>query len=424
MPDATHSRRDFLSSLGALTAAGLVPERVWAEHVGRPTVAQIGDAESGERVARGLAAPSDFAFARGLIYLQTGSLGPTPRPVMEKAIAAWRELELNPSAYGYGEHEHAMEVVRAKAATFIGAKTEEVVLTSCTTEGMNWTAQGLALASGDRVLTSDQEHPGGRVCWDYVARRYGVALDVVEIPPGENDAQAIIDRVAGRLTPRTRVLSFSHLLSSTGLRMPVVELSALARSRGCIAVVDGAQSLGGTPVDVKALGCHVYASSGHKWLLAPKGTGLLYLSEELGAAVAPIALEGGRASYSNSSGVSSIPSVIGMGAAFEYMSGLGLARIEAHNLALRNRLFAALQGVPKAQVVSAGPGPLASSLLTFRLPDAIESRAFQARMRERHNVELKVVPKNWLNGIRVSTHLFNSEQDVDTLVAVLKTELA
>ena len=418
MSDVLHTRRGFLSSVGALSAAGLVP-RGWV------STANLSTRAGGTGVSPGLAlAPDDFAFAPGLIYLQTGSLGPTPRPVMERTIAAWKELELNPSFYGYGGHERAMEDVRAKAATFIGCKTEELVLTNCTTEGMNWAAQGLALTTGDRVLTTDQEHPGGRVCWDYIVRRHGVALDIVAIPPGENDAQAIIDRFAKRITPRTRVLSFSHLLSSTGLRMPVAALSALARSHGCIAVVDGAQAIGGGPINVKALGCHVYATSGHKWLLAPKGTGLLYLSEELGKTVDPIALQAGRASYSDSSGVSSIPSVLGMGAALDYASAIGLSRIETHNLALRNRLFAALKGVPKLRVISAPPGPLASALLTYRLPDDIESRAFQQRMRDKHNIELKVVPKNWLNGNRVSTHLFNSEQDVDALVTALKAELA
>ena len=262
------------------------------------------------------------------------------------------------------------------------------------------------------------------MCWDYVVRRFGVALDVVPIPPGENDGQAILDRVAKALTPRTRVLSFSHILSSTGFLMPVAELSALARSRGCVAVVDGAQAMGGRAIDVKALGCHVYASSGHKWLLGPKGTGVLYLSEELGQAVQPIALEAGRAAYSASSGVSSIPSVLGMGAAFDYLSAIDLKRIEEHDLALRNRLYTALQDVPQLHVVSAPPGPGASALLTFRLPDGTESREFQGRMRDRHKIELKVVPKNWFNGIRVSTHLFNTDSDVDALVAALKVELA
>jgi selenocysteine lyase/cysteine desulfurase len=376
-------------------------------------------------VPRGLAtAPDDFGFVPGLIYLQTASLGPTPRPVMERTIAAWKQLESDPVVYGYGEHEHAMDAVRAQAAAFVHCKTEELVLTRSTTDGMNWIAQGLTLGAGDRVLTTDQEHPGGRVCWDYVARRYGVTLDIVAIPAGENDAQAIIDRFAKQITPLTRVLSFSHVLSSTGLRMPVAELSALARSRGCIAVVDGAQAVGGIAVDVKALGCHAYATSGHKWLLAPKGTGLLYLSEELGKAIDPIALQGGRAAYSESSGVTSIPSVLGVGAAITYVSNIGIAAIEAHNLGLRNRLFAGLRDVPRMRVVSAPAGPLASPLLTWELPADMKSDEFYRRIRDRYGIELKVVPKNWLNGNRASTHLFNTEKDVDALIAALKRELA
>jgi selenocysteine lyase/cysteine desulfurase len=414
-----HTRRDFVQRLALLSLAGLTPPGEWAVSGHRSRAVAEG------QPARGLApSPDDFAFTPGLVYLQTGSLGPTPRPVMERTIAAWKQLELDPVAYGYGEHEHAMDDVRAQAAAWLQCKTEELVLTRSTSDGMNWVAQGLTLGAGDHVLTTDQEHPGGRVCWDYVARRYGVALDVVTIPPGENDAGAIIDRMAKAITPRTRVMSFSHLLSSTGLRMPVAELSALARSRGCVAVVVGAQAVGGIAVDVKALGCHVYATSGHKWLLAPKGTGLLYLSEELGKAIDPIALQGGRAAYSESSGVTSIPSVLGVGAAISYLSDIGIAAIESHNLALRNRLFVALESVAKLRVVSAQPGPLASPLLTFALPNDIKSDDLHKRLRDKHSVQLKVVPKNWLNGNRVSTHLFNTEKDVDTLISALEIELA
>jgi selenocysteine lyase/cysteine desulfurase len=205
--------------------------------------------------------------------------------------------------------------------------------------------------------------------------------------------------------------------------MPVAELSALARSRGAIAVVDGAQAAGGIPVDLKALGCHAYATSGHKWLLAPKGTGLLYLSEELGKTIDPIALQGGRAAYSESSGVTSIPSVLGLGAAVAYVSAIGIGKIEAHNLGLRARLYEALREIPKLRVVSAAPGPLASPLLTCELPADIKSDAFHQRMRDTYRIELKRVPANWLNGIRVSTHLFNTEQDVAELTAALKREL-
>jgi selenocysteine lyase/cysteine desulfurase len=273
------------------------------------------------------------------------------------------------------------------------------------------------------VLTTDQEHPGGRACWDYVVRRHGVVLDIVPLPPSQHDPRAIVERFAERVTPRTKVFSFSHVLSSTGLRLPVAELSALARARGCLSIVDGAQAAGGIAVDVKALGCHAYATSGHKWLLGPKGTGLLYLASEIGRTIDPIALEGGRAAYSNSSGVCSLPSVIALGTALDYHAVIGASRIEDYNLALRNHLFDRLTRVPRLRVVTAGPGPMASPMLAYELPPAIAARDLHLRLRDRYHVEVKVVPSHWFNGHRISTHLFNTAADVDALVSALMAEL-
>ncbi len=401
-------RRNFLASLGAMSALGVI-------YPALPAMAR----------ERGIAPGShDFMFAPGLTYLQTGSLGPTPRPVMERTIAAWHDLELNPVVYGYGIQEKAMDAVRTKAAAFLNCQTSELVLTKCTTDGINSVAQGMTFAPGDRILTTDQEHPGGRVGWNYAARRSGAVIDVVAIPAGDHDTDAIVDRFAQQITPRTRVLSFSHLLTSHGLRMPVAELSALARAHGCIAVVDGAQAVGGIAVDVKALGCHAYATSGHKWLLAPKGTGLLYLSEELGRTVDPVALESGRAAYSESSGVTNIPGVLGLGAAIDYNLGIGTANIEAHNLDLARRVHEGLQALPAVDVVSPPPGPRASPLVSYRLPEAVDAGALYHRLFDRHKVVVKVVPKDWFNGHRISTHLFNSGRDVERLIAALREELA
>jgi selenocysteine lyase/cysteine desulfurase len=289
---------------------------------------------------------------------------------------------------------------------------------------MNSVAQGLNLSAGEHVAISDQEHPGGRSGWDYTARKYGVVIDTVPIPAGENDAGAIVDRFARALTPKTRAMVFSHVLTSTGLRMPVAELSAVARSRGCLAIVDGAQAAGGIEVNVKTLGCHVYLGCGHKWLLGPPGTGYVYLSEETGRAIDPIALQAGRNVYCDSSGVTNIPGVLGLAAAVGYVNAIGVAAVERHNLELRNRLYAALQDVPRLKVVSAPPGPLATPLLTFTIPDAIKSQELTTRLSERHQVVVKTVPVQWMNGNRISTHLFNTPQDVDALVDALRKELA
>ncbi|MCC7054483.1 MAG: aminotransferase class V-fold PLP-dependent enzyme [Gemmatimonadaceae bacterium] len=409
LPGGT-SRRAFVSGIGAALAATALPPGLGVEDTAP---------------SRGLAPDArDFLLDRGLTYLQTGSLGPSPRPVIDATMQAWRELERNPVLYGYGAHEQALESVRAKAASFLGCTTGELVLTNCTTEGMNWVAEGLSLAAGDHVLTTDQEHPGGRACWDWAVRRKGVVLDVVPIGPTDHDPAVIVARVAAAITPRTRVLSFSHLLSSTGLRMPVAELSALAKAHGCVVVVDGAQAVGAIDVNVKALGCHVYATSGHKWLLAPKGTGLLYLSADLPAGtIDPVVLQGGRNAYTASTGVCSLPSVHGLGAAIGYVERIGIAAVERHNLALRARLVAGLRTLPRLRLASVESGPMASPLTSYVLPDTVTARALYERLLTRHHVVVKVVPGQWFNGHRISTHLFNTAADVDALLAALSVEL-
>ena len=404
----TTDRRAFLASVGASVVA-------WNGCAGAQTTPRAAAAQP-----RGLLPAGDLLIDPDLAYVQTGSLGPTPRPVLEKTIAVWRELERDPTAFGYGPLEQGMEVVRGKAAALLGCQLRELVITTSTTEGINWVAQGVTLAPGDRILTTDQEHPGGRVGWDFVAKRYGATIDVVAIPPGENDAAAIVERFTKLVTPRTRVLAFSHVLTSTGLRMPVAELTALARRAGAISVVDGAQAAGGIAVDVKQLGCDVYATSGHKWLLGPKGTGLLYLSDALGDRLEVIALQDGRAVYSHSVGVCSIPSVHGLGAALDYIDGLGIARIEAFNLALHRYAFDALAKL--VHVVSVRDGALASPLLTYTLPAGIDSWALADKLRTVHRVEVKGVPRELLNGHRVSTHVFNDERDIDRLARALRAE--
>jgi len=374
-------------------------------------------------VDRGLADAADVLLAPGLAYLQTGSVGPSPKPVVDRTLAAWMELETHPVHQAYRVQPPAMEHVRDKAAAMLRCTRDETILTRGTTDGMNSVAAGLDLGPGDRVLTTDQEHGGGHHCWDYLVQRRGIVLDKVPIPPGENSAAAIVDRFRKAITPRTRVLSFSHVLYTTGLLMPVSELSGLAREHGCLAIVDGAQALGGIDVDVRRLGCDVYAATGHKWLLGPKGTGVLFLREDARDRVHLIAEQAGREAQSDSTGLLNVPGVIGLGAAIDYNRAIGIQKIETHNLELRNRLFEMLGRVPQARIVSPAPGPTASPLLAVQLPDGVDPREFISRMLERHQVALKALPK-LPNGLRFSMHLFNSVQDIERAVEGLRIELS
>jgi selenocysteine lyase/cysteine desulfurase len=365
-------------------------------------------------------------LAPGLTYLQTGSLGPTPRAVLDRTIEAWHQLELNPATMSYNEGpvHAATNRVREQAAALLGCAADELLITRSTTDGMTTAALGTRLRRGDRVLTTDQEHDGGSVCWKYLARRHGIVIDVVPIAPLDHDPRAIVDRFARAMTSDTRVISVSHVITSTGFHMPIAELSALARAQGALCIVDGAQALGQIPVDVRALGCHAYAANGHKWLMAPKGTGLLYVSPDAAPGIEPVQREDGLTFVAHSTGMGSLPLIIGLGAAVERLMARGLPAVQGRIRALRDRAYAGLMRIPRLRVVSVPTGPLATGLVAFTLPDAIDSRVMRATLQDKYRIVVKMIEKKWLNGIRLSTHVFNTEDDIDRVLHALRSELA
>jgi selenocysteine lyase/cysteine desulfurase len=372
----------------------------------------------GEKAMRGLIPSDDLLIDPGIVHLQTGTLGLTPKPVFDATVTAARELELNPLIGAYGPGKEKLDGVRKRAAELLGCSFGEIILTGSTTAGMNMVAEGLRLSAGDRVITTDQEHHGGFLCWEWLKRRHGVELDIVAIPPGESDPQTIIDAFVRAITPRTKVISFSHILYSTGVRMPAAQICAVARDRGCISVIDGAQSVGAIPVDVRALGCHAYATTGHKWLNGPKGTGLLYLSGELGDAVDAMALQSGRQANSDATGISNIAGLHGLGAAIAYIQAIGVARIEQHNLALCTELREGLSRFPQIAFATPAEGPLVSQLVTFSIGD-VDVKKLRGTLAARHRIHVRAVEQGEYRGLRVSPHLFNSSEDIQALIRAL-----
>lgn len=369
---------------------------------------------------------SEYLLDPALTYLNTGSVGPTSRAVIDRIVRALIEVESNPVGMIYGQSPIRLETDRARdlAAAFIGCDAENLQFTRSTTEAMNSVALGMRFEPGDRILTTDQEHHGGSLCWTHVARRRGVIVDVISISPDDHDPQAITDRFDRAMTPRTKVVSVSHVITTTGYLMPIPEIAALARARGALCVVDGAQALGQVTVDVKALGCHAYAASGHKWLMGPKGTGLLYVSPDAADAIQPIQREDDRRVFiSESIGVGCLSLPIGLGVAVEAMRVRGMASVTAHAIALRDLAYQGLRAMPMLSVASVPPGPRATAMVAARLPDSIDSSVFQKALRDNHGVVVKMVEKRWFNGIRLSPHVFNTETDIERALSAIAQEL-
>jgi selenocysteine lyase/cysteine desulfurase len=392
------------------------PDAVGAAHI---------DAGAGPHAEAG--APDAYALEPGLIHLNTGTAGATPRAVLDCVAEAARQLERNPPRQAYGAVPGSLllaaERERARCAALLGSTPDELLVTRGTTDAMATVAASLVLQAGDRVLTSSAEHDGGVLCWRWLARRLGLALDVVPIAPEEVDPAAIVRRVADAITPRTRVLSLSHVIAWTGLVLPIAELAAMARARGVLTVVDGAQALGNIPVDVAALGCDAYATTGHKWLLGPKGTGLLHVRRDAQSRIEPAAWEDGKRLCNEAMGLCPLPQVLGLGLAAERLQARGIAAVQAHYAPLRERLRDGLARLPGVRVVGPPPGPLACGLLAWRLPEGVPAMALRKRLQDRHHIQVRAVDAQQFNGLRASLHVYNDAAQVDALLAALRVEL-
>lgn len=403
MKSNKHDRRKFLSALSAGAAGGLLINGFSPFAGAAQPHSFLPEKETG----------GEYLFAPGLIYLNTGTLGPCRRETIEETKKAWEKLESFPvKFYGKNGAESLSEKTRTIAAGFLGCDTSEMLNTASTTSGMNAIAQGLRLKAGDRILTTDQEHGGGILCWKYFEKYHGVALDIITIPPGENNAAAILNRINDTITPQTKLISISHIFSATGLLAPVAEISALARAKGILCIVDGAQAAGAIKVNVKDLGCHAYATSGHKWLMGPKGTGLLYLSKEVQDIIRPMQFEQSYNTYNDGNGVVNLPAILGLAKAIEYIGSIGITKIEEHNLSLRNKLYERLSGMKNLTIMSPPAGPLASPLLACKIPDTIERTSFVKMLLDKHKLSIRPTHKQWFNGIRFSCHIFNTEKEV------------
>lgn len=412
-----------LASLGAVNAANAVepsPEATTAaterfRKLRDAIKSSPGDGETWERFRR------DLLLKPGLIYFNTGSVGCTPRAVIE-AISGWMaELEIDPVHMVWGALGNQTEDVRAKAAKFLGAQTDELVLTENTTTGMNLVAEGIAhaLKPGDEILTTNNEHPGGMICWEYLAKHKGVKIVQIPMPTPVKDKDQIVELVKKHITPKTRVCSFSHVETITGLRMPLAEIAELTRPRGILLVCDGAQAPGMLKIDVKALGVDTYASSSHKWLLASKGSGLLYIRKEVQDRVLPIALSTGYGSYTAGSGTRNVAQLLGHGVAIDIHNAIGRDAIEKRctelSAYLRNR-FSEVSGM---KLLTAGDPEIASGIASFGLKTGNKSEIY-GRLHKEHDIVVKSVPKAELNAFRFSTHIYNTEQEIDKTAKVLE----
>src|SRR5580700_8578023 len=290
-----------------------------------------------------------FLIPEDEIYLNNGTVGSSPAPVLRAVFDGYTTSEKmnqqDPEDYpiwGYGPWNE----FRDPLADFIGCKRDELALVRNATEANSYIANGIDMKPGDEVLMTDQEHPGGEHPWNLKAKRYGVVVKRVTLPRPVKDAAQVLNLFNDAITPRTRVVFFSHITTFSGVVLPAKDICSLARSKGILSAVDGAHVTGMMRLNVHDVGCDMYSSSPHKWLQAPKGSGFLYVRDEvIDRLWNTIATEGWnedklRAERFQRIGSSNVPALDGLRAAIQMANEIGMERIEARHRASANFMLA------------------------------------------------------------------------------------
>jgi len=433
-----HNRREFI---GALLGFGSLELLASLEAVAANPQEELPALKAVSALGRGR--PDDETFwdkirelfyvADDVTYLNNGSLGLSHRAVVE---AMYRHLLESENArtrkfgeypwWGYGP---SLEI-RTKVASFIGAAPDEIALTRNATEGMNTAATGLDLNPGDEVLMTDQEHPGGRCPWLQRAKRYGIVVKEFELPKPPNTPGEIVSRLEAAITPKTRVISVSHITTVTGGMLPVKEIAALARSKNIISVIDGAHAIGQLPLDMHDLGCDYYATSPHKWLYAPKGTGVFYcrkgMAEKLWCHTASGTWdkpELGCERLTNI-GTANYSLLVGLVASMEFQERLGKELIAERGRFLNNYLRSELKKIDGTWFMNGPPPDLSTSMVKVALPKK-KLGDFPGRMWEKHRIWLAAGDGDDKNPatIRFSLPIYTRRRDLDRMLELLRAEL-
>ncbi len=299
-------------------------------------------------------------------------------------------------------------------AAFVGCKRDEIALLRNATEANSYIANGIDMKAGDEVLMTDQEHPGGEMPWQLRAKRYGIVVKKVTLPKPVKTPGEVLNLFSDAITPRTRVMFFSHISTNTGVILPVKELSALARSKGILSAADGAHAPGMLRFNVHELGCDLYSSSPHKWLQAPKGSGFLFVRDEVIDRVwNTIATEGWedvkiRAERFQRIGSSNVPALWGLRASIKLANDIGMEKIERRHRQLCDYILAEM--VKRGAGSWTSPDPvMRCGIATVNVP-GLQRMDLEKSLWTNHKIRIRGGDPSKL---RLSTPYYLQKKDID-----------
>ena len=370
--------------------------------------------------------------------LNTGSFGPLPRVVFERATQLRARLAEEPMDFLVRQLPPLLWDARSRLAQFVGTDPRRLIFTANVTASINMVASGLRLAGPGEILMTDHEYGAMQWCWERAAQRQGLRVRTFPLPTLAEDPGTIVEAFRDAMSPRTRLLFFSHVLSPTGLVLPARDICAEARRRGLVTVIDGAHAPAMVPLDIDGLGCDFYGANCHKWLLAPTGAGFLVLGRGSEERLQPLQVSWGwqpdRSKLDEPDEFGSTPRLrfyefegprdycpwLAVHDAIAFQEGLGWEAIRQRNEGLVLHVGALLGD--KLGLAPATPRhpELHGFLTAFRLPASVSAPELRQGLWERFRLEAPVVERPDGLLIRASTHFYNTEEEIERLAVALR----
>ena len=426
------NRRSFLTRGAAAAASTAIAARFRGDALVRLQEASLA---VGDRAPEEVARDEDywsqiqraFSVDRGWIYLNNGGVSPSPRMVED---AVRRNLEFSnkaPSHALWRILDPRREFVRDGLASLFGCDREEVAICRNASEAMETLIFGLDLKPGDEVLASDQNYPRMISAWRQRQRREGIVFKTFSAPPMAT-SEALVDLYRKRITPRTRVLEVCHVVNITGQIWPVKEIVALGRERGIKTFVDGAHGFAHFPFTRDELGCDFYGTSLHKWLLAPIGTGMLYVRKELIEEIWPLmaAEEKLRKNIRKFEQIGTHPAALhnAIAEALTFHQGIGGARKAARLRYLNRRWIRRLESHPKIRLLT-DDDPSRSCGIRLLSVEGPTPASLAHELLKRFGIIVSSVQHGrQFGGIRVTPNVFTLPAEIDRFAGAVEKIIA
>jgi selenocysteine lyase/cysteine desulfurase len=417
------TRRSFLKGAAALGAASFNEEGM----------ARALDAARfvSDRAADEVAGDEDFWFEiqraftvdRTLINLNNGGVSPSPR-VVQEAMRRYLEFSNNAPAYSMWRIlDPQIESVRRRLALAFGCDMEEIAVTRNASEALEICQFGLDLKSGDEVLTTTQDYPRMLTTWRQRERREGIVVKKISIPVQLKSLDQIVELFEAAITPRTRVIHFCHITNLSGQIYPVKRICQLARARGIEAIVDGAHAFAHFPYNHADLDCDYYGTSLHKWLLAPHGTGFLYVRNAKipGLWSLMASEESNRANIRKFEEIGTHPSAnaLAINEALDFHEGIGPERKAARLRFLFHRWAKRIDGRKGVKILTSYD-PTQSCGLALVNIEGVDPVKLCGYLFDQYRIIATPIKHPEFEGVRVTPNVYTTLREVDIFAEAME----